>query len=206
VAFRSVRRRSRHSNRGKSRKVHWEGHLFQGTEGFGTDLAGNYTWASSWARWPSDFIAPEDDTFPTPSDETVIRTITQFECSTSTNARVNVVFGLIAFDGGREPGFYEAALFDTSSLVAPPNPATDFGEDWLIRIPNNFTGLQTGAQSLYSWAQPESFIQSRAMRKMPPGTGLLAVIGAINVLGESTVLSLTWGADTRVALKSGYTR
>lgn len=209
MAFhRGGRRRSRRSSSSKVRKTHWEGGLFQGNLQFQTDLAGAYTWVSFWARWPSDFIEPSDATFPMPSDETLVRSIVQIAMGTTADSIVNFVYGLIAFDGGRTPDFYETATFvQGSALVSPPNPAVDYSEDWIIRQPIGLIGLLGEATAEYSFPmQAPTFVESRAMRKLPPGTGILGVLGGINVLSSEPVVPLRWTVDQRMAIRSGYTR
>lgn len=204
--------RSRRSNRRGSRsrgsrRTFWTHSLVQ-VEGliYETDGANaDYDWLSVWLRFPSGY---EDlgASSPMGSDETLVRTISALTVAWTGAAAtfetpMNACFGIIAFDGGKKPEFYDLATFDNqASFVAPPHPIVNASDDWILRIPFQFL-----SDSTYGSVQAETFIQSRAMRKLPPGTGILGVFGALNLLGAATTPTWNFSWDVRMALRSGYT-
>jgi len=203
----------RSSRRGRSRKsgrrTFWTHGLWQADAIVSsTDLPGDdYNWYSFWFRWPSGF---EDintgSTTPQGSDETLVRVVSSLSSSYEGLASfvppLDLVFGLIAFDGGSKPEFYDLATFGSvGSFVAPPHPVVDASDDWIIRIPFNF--MTDGA---FGSVTSESFIQSRAQRKLPPGTGILGVVGPSNLVGDPTTPTNSWSWDVRMAIRSGYTK
>lgn len=205
MAFSRRRKSSRHRSSRSSRKTYWSGALWQGNSvSWQSNVAGGKSWFSFWSVWPSDRVEPDIGEL-TAADVTLVRSIISvkldFEDDMSTP--VNGVMGLIAFDGGELPGFYELGSFNAGSLVAPPNPALLPEDDWIIRIPLSTEGHaeDTGGLNVDRlWAE------SRAMRKLPPGVGVLAVLGFANVLASEEVGHSSWNFDARHALRSGYTR
>lgn len=142
-----------------------------------------------------------------PSDETLVRTIVAWQFSVEDIAiPLDFCFGALAFDGGAIPGFYELGSFaNGSSAVAPPHPFVDGDDDWIIRVPGQFVSRSGFPQFVTS--STELFEESRAMRKLPPGTGVLGVLGFINVTNTTSVIAhVDWSIDCRMALRSGYTR
>jgi len=142
-----------------------------------------------------------------PIDETLVRTI--LNCQIVWNALVQspvlptfITFGLIAFDGGAFPEEYDNRLFSLLSVgvPVPPNPNVDVDDDWIIRLPFCFC-----VDGLIQQPANELFIQSRSMRKLPPGTGILACLGAYT-LGDpvaTTTPTVSFLCDVRHMLKSG---
>lgn len=203
-----ARSRGRRFVRGRrsSRSSHWHPFLWQAFNQVIRVAAGESYWASFWARYPSGEVDPLSEQI-TPSDETLVRYIGQLvvawdAISTSFESPVSIVAGLIAFDGGTYPEFYENSLFqEGTSLVAPPSPVLEADDDWIIRIP-----MQFPADGSYQGPGDRIFIESRAMRKLPPGTGILAVIHPYTVLEPTVELpTLNWSWDGRLLVKSGYT-
>jgi len=204
-----MRGRSRRSRSGrKSRKSYWNGFQFQGQEVSIQIAPGQGTTASFWAKWPSQI--PDGSTgvetlgFPTASDETLVRSITGANMTLrlrgvlQDTVIVSAVFGLIAWDSGpTTANDLELAINDPGII---PNPAIDWGNDWIVRLPFQFTRDNFSLTN-----QAESFIVSRAMRKLPPGTGILGILGGLSLLAEGTdALEFDWAIDGRLLLKSGY--
>lgn len=208
-----MRRFSRHrrsSRTSKSRKTRWVGGLFQGSNvpfAAGSPVIGTpYTWVSFWARWPSGEVDPQTDRV-TPSDETLVRSLvrSQIGVLVTDGNILDMVIGLIAFDGGDFPDFYEAAPFTSNvSMVAPPNPIVDSDDDWIIRQPYHSVSAQ-GLPFVPPSLEEHTWTESRAMRKLPPNTGILCVLGVANVLALAPIVTLNWNIDIRLALRSGYT-
>jgi len=195
----SGRRRS-----GLRRSLRWTGALYQADNITLDAEIGQAQWASAWVRWPSGKVDPRDDQL-TPSDETLVRSIQQITVAwlgiLSFTPPVSICCGLIAFDGGQYPEFYEASIFqEGASFVAPPNPSFAPQEDWIIRAPFQFV-----SDGSFATMNSERFIESRAMRKLPPNTGVLAVLAVDNLTASPATVTLTWSWDVRVCMKSGYT-
>lgn len=203
-------RRHRRTSR-SSRKTYWEGAVWQGQNilfAAGSPfIGGPYTWVSFWIRYPSGSVDPSDLRV-VPSDETLARLLIRGQLSVQpgTGNILDIVLGVLAFDGGDFPDFYEQGVFTSNvSLVAPPNPIVDPGDDWIIRQPI-FSVTATGLQFAPLSVENERWTESRAMRKLPPNTGLLAVLAPVNVLDLAPTQALNWSFDFRYALRSGYTR
>jgi len=137
-----------------------------------------------------------------PSDETLVRTLSFPSVivtpGTLDQGPVEVVCGLLAFDGGSVPSSYDLAVFDVNSAFAPPNPATDPTDDWIIRTPY--------LANLVSVPLVPQQAESKSKRKLPPDTGILGVIGTINLItlaSYTITVNFTW--DVRLAVRSGYT-
>lgn len=203
---RSSRRRTGRS----SRKTRWNQGVWQGLNivfAAGSQAIGSpYSWVSFWAKWPAGHDDPVSNHLE-PSDETLVRSLmrTSLTWQAGTPDIYEACFGLIAFDGGDFPDFYEQGSYVSNvSLVAPPNPIVDADDDWIIRQPyfnTSFTGFSFTNPSL----EDATWTESRAMRKLPPDTGILAVLAVTNVLSLAPVISLNWAADFRLAIRSGYT-
>lgn len=204
---RSGRRRT---GRG-SRKTRWTGAIFQASNiAFlsGSPATGApYTWVSSWARWPSAGIDAGSERV-VPSDETLVRSIMRTSVSIVEGNTVpfDICMGLIAFDGGHSPEFYDAATFTSNvSFVAPPHPIIDIEDDWILRTPI-VSSAASGVAASFLPPDTDLWDMSRAMRKLPPDTGILVVIGINNFLSVGPPLvTLNWTADIRMAIRSGYT-
>jgi hypothetical protein len=169
-------------------------------------------------KWPASLapishtIEPNEDFVVTnePVDETIVRMITEFNLLTSSAGvngslpqPLNFCWGAIDFDGGEFPDFYDFAVFNSqTSFVAPPSPLTQMDDPWLIRMP--FT-LVTETVINSNSSGPGIFVESKAKRKLPAGTGILCVMAGINFLtDQSRLLNITGGGDTRMAVRSGF--
>lgn len=212
------RRHSRRSGSRSARKLRWVQSQYCDSLGMNTDTTvatADHSWVSGWLKWPGDRLFGTTElggataTLVEPSDETLVKTIISVIASVGAGDLVPlvltnpifVVIGLIAFDGGADPDFFNGGIFDQSVIMAPPNPATDGDDDWIIRIPIPF--VSTGQ---FATTTAESYIVSRAMRKLPPGKGVLAVIAPSDPNGQAGTSVIGWGIDARMAIKSGYTR
>lgn len=213
---RSGRSRGRRFGIGRrsSRKTRWTGSIFQGDVIFDTAINDNLTWVSLWSKWPAGHfdpfttdVAESDPPRLEPSDETLVNTITNLtfvyapnETPGASTVATNVAFGLIAFDGGQFPEYYEGAAYDFTALVAPPNPAIDLQEDWLWRM--EIGGLFTRSTGSNG---TDRLQQVKSMRKLPPDTGILAVVGLCDLASSTAVQELKWNWTTHHAVRSGYT-
>lgn len=208
--MRRFRGRSAHRGRRSSRKTRWVESVWQGLNiAFlaGSPAMGSpYTWVSFWAKWPAGKADPLSDRLE-PSDETLVRSLLRSSLTWDPGVAdvYQACLGLIAFDGGEFPDFYENGIFTSNtSFVAPPHPLVEGFDDWIIRQPyfnTNFTGFSFTNPSL----EDSKWTESRAMRKLPPDTGILAVLGVTNVLSLAPVIQLNWAMDCRLAVRSGYT-
>lgn len=197
-----MRRSSRRprGQRSKARKIHWTGFNFQAED---YDQLPVET-ALAWAKWPSATTSvPDTAPFQAPeaSDETLIRSIVSGTAVYNLNGisqaslPISLVFGLIAWDS-MDPTIIEGSPLVNDSTV--PNPALYPGLDWIIRVPFCFT-----KDNFELSITADSFINSRAMRKLPPGTGILASVGFIDII-ENDTHNFAWSFDVRMAFKSGY--
>lgn len=208
MAFRR-KRLSRRSGR-KSRMTHWHWTALRASGiVLETGENENFEYFSAWMRWPSGFVDPRNDHLM-PSDETLVRTIQNVIIGVNPASllpgyipAMQACWGLIAFDGGRNPESFNNAVWNRTDDFAPPHPHADANEDWILRVPSIF--IQDAS---FQGPGEDIFIQSRAMRKLPPGTGILGVFGAITLgIGPGIGANRTFevGVDCRQALRSGYT-
>lgn len=200
-------RRARSGGR-SSRKTRWNSALWQGIVSLSGDiLLANYSYVTFWAKWPADRIRINDDGFVEPSDETVVRQLCRLNVSASPSVAgvlsspQDIVFGTIAFDGGGQPNDYELATFTAGTPFGPPHPIAEGNDDWMMRIPMNFIFAGNQVPSL-----EDRFVESKAKRKMPPGTGVLGVLAMGNVLQNDLAVEIDFSIDWRAAIRSGYTR
>lgn len=202
MAFHARRRRS--SGQRSSRKTYWHGG-FSYASGFTTVDGG---WASGWVRYPSGYIDPNDvNQMTTPSDETLVRTIVNTNVALAGGPLpgliqpIKLCLGLIAFDGGN-PALWDnntGGSLPTPAAIQPPLPIQQPGEDWIIRLPFCWTTSGT-----YQGPAAETFIESQAKRKLPPGTGILAVWELASPFTSGS-FEFFWSSDFRMAVRSGYT-
>lgn len=206
-----ARRFMRRGRSGRSsRKTRWQYAFWQGGVTADSDLVGGvYNYFTFWLKWPADRVTVVDAVGTpgiAPSDETVVRQLCRLNVTldpTTAGFRspLNVVFGAIGFDGGADPTPYDLATFSGGTAFRPPHPILDAHDDWMMRIPMNFLYASNQVPSL-----EDVFVQSKAKRKMPPGTGVLGVIGVGNVLEDDLQSTFYWSIDWRAAVRSGYTR
>jgi len=202
VAFRRSRRSHRGSSR-KTRKTYWNAAAMVGQEIelFQGDVA------TSWVKWPSGLfdaqvVSPEGSQVITPNDETWIRSITSSTVSLRLQGALpetlpcQVNIGFITWDA---PNSAVAADYDNQVVGNAPSPTLDGSADWIQIIPFVFTH-----DAVQEIAQAETFIVSRAMRKLPPMTGVLACVSALQLLDGEASTTIDWSFFCRYALKAGY--
>jgi len=194
--MRRFRARSRRAG-GKKRKTYWRGLQFAAQD---ANIDGALT-ASAWASWPAGYRDPQSDELM-PNDETwsrcLVGGIIEFQAASPPLSLLGpheAVFGLIAWDTIHGEDFDSVIGFDA------PNPCFSPGLDWIMRIP--FTYSRDGTQLVIA---ADKWIESRAMRKLPPGTGVLACVGHRDILVEPSESqgTFTFQFDVRYLLRSGY--
>jgi len=144
-----------------------------------------------------------------PSDETLVRTVQNVVCGVNISSflpgaipALHAVWGLIAYEGGHDPSSYDGTVWNISDIGAPPHPVLDSYMDWIHRVPMLFV-----ADGTFQGPGDITWIQSRAMRKLPPDFGILGVFGATTIgLDESAPRTFDVGVDCRMAFRSGYTQ
>lgn len=204
------RSRTRRGSGRKARKSYWIGASLSianvdfANAGFGEVATGWMKWPSGLLNFQTENPTEQNEGFIEPNDETLVRTIVSANCTLNLHGLVQLralytgVFGIIAWDA------YTSTAVDLDSAVQPsgvvPNPARDMGADWIIRLPFSFTRDNFSIGNI-----AETFIVSRAMRKLPPRTGLLGCFGFEALLAPpDDVTSFDLQADIRMLMKSGY--
>lgn len=201
-------KRSRRTSGSKRRKTYWNTANFVGQN---IDLALGDV-ASSWAKWPSGLFDPRF-TGPTgapqlaPSEETWTRAVVQSTTQVPVQGTLpqtlpmQVVVGLIAWDSPNQADALslENAVTNIGSAGSAPSPTLRGDFDWIIRIPFCYI-----ADNLFSFAADATFLNSRAMRKLPPTTGVLWCVSALQPLDTGATTTINWSLDVRFLLKAGY--
>jgi len=190
----SSRRRS--GRTGLRRAVEWGGAWFYGSNLGLSPFLVDADVASVWVRWPTGSADPLNDGFINEED-TLIRIVTNWNVNSDNGGAQaldpnNAYFGLIAWDA-IDPIQYDGVI--TQGVV--PHPA-NHSYDWVYRW--NAPGLFQNTAGLITSGASDLTISSKAMRKMPPGRGLLAVFGVIDELGATNFWSWSW--DVRFAAKT----
>lgn len=210
-------RRKFRSSRGRrsGRKVRWAGQ-FVSLQEFVLDANPNdYSYLSFWVKDPasmarsSAFVAPNVVETNEPVDETLVRLYSHMDVTikipgTDGDAPVTIIsFGIIPFDGGEIPGFWDFAVFSLSgSLVAPPHPMFQVDDPWVLRQDFSNGSLEVAQ---FSSDQYERNEWVRSMRKLPAGVGLLGVLGQVAPSASASVpVTYNAGFIQRFALKSGF--
>lgn len=219
MARRAFSRRGRSAGRGRSaRKTRWAVQNFAISDTLSTNVGVDAEWLSFWVKWPASMssssvrtIPPSEEVLPSnePVDETWVNLIATWHalCLVPGVAGapavpvMNYCMGLIPFDGGEYPSFYDFANFtEGASNVAPPHPILQADDDWIIRWAWAVTAEVTIAEQLGT----TEFVRSKAMRKLPAGRGVLAVIAAVNYFDVVTNAGINIGGDFRYAVRSGF--
>jgi len=198
----------RRSSGRKARRSYWLGASLQavavpmqpGSLGAGSPTFGDVV--TAWSAWPSDTENYEGDIQA--ADRTVVRTIINAQIKSpqrigpTANDTLQACLGLIAWD---HPDPVQLDGIQLGAGVVP-DPVLQPDADWLIRLPfcfAQFNQLQGPGDA--------TFLVSRAMRKLPPMTGILAIFswatGAPSSLGQEDWW-FVW--DVRHAMKSGYSK
>lgn len=209
------RRRFR-SHRGgrRTRKIRWAGQ-FVSEQNLILDANPNdYSYTSFWVKDPASmarstaFVAPNVVETNEPVDETLVRLYSHLDATISIPgtggiAPVTIIsFGIIPFDGGEVPDFWDFAVFSTTSLVAPPHPMFQVDDPWVLRQDFSNGGLETFQ---FSSDQYERNEWVRSMRKLPAGMGLLGVLGNVAPSQDvSTPVTYNAAWMQRYAVKSGF--
>lgn len=212
-------RRFRRSGRQKSRRIRWTGPTtFEIDQTLQASALHGPEYMSFWAKRPAStqsgaggslqvgLVANSNE----PVDETLVRTLLSVQGAlvvpgtTGVAPLCSVAYGIIPFDGGDQPEFYDFAIFQNNiSLVSCPSPFVDSDDDWTFRNVYGNSGREVVIFD--NTLGPAQFTESKAMRKLPAGTGLLFVIGvlALNELDTLTA-TVTVSGDIRMAFKSGF--
>jgi len=191
---------SRRRSSGSRRRSHWE--TFFLTNDASTTVSDSVT--TIWAKWPSGQIDDSDaryaQSYITKEDETLVRCIMGvdwFIPSTTSKRIIDLAWGLVTLDT-EQPIDYELVQFDNTSAIVPPNPLfTD--TDWLWHhrvIPEVRPGIFAS-----SGAMNDVHTVSRAMRKLPVGTGILACM-AVRTFDDEPVTDLYMGMWGRLLVKN----
>lgn len=216
---RSRRFRSR-GRRSSRRKIRWLGTTGTLAADLQNSPAHGLEYVSFWLKWPASLetaasasplpggapVAPYNE----PVDDTLVRLRTTWAVlagqtgATGNAAQGTFCFGIIPFDGGEYPDFWDFSVFQLGvSLVAPPNPIIDIDDSWVYRVGVSY--LTEDPSFFGNTDGPESLIDVRSMRKLPAGWGLLGVVAVGNVLNEDTAsTTVRFAVDCRMAVKSGY--
>lgn len=201
-------KRTRRTSGSKRRKAYWNASVFVGQD---VDLD-TTSIASAWAKWPSGLYDPKF-TGPTgapqlaANDETWARAVLNqtvefpLQGVVQAQANVEIVVGLIAWDAASQADAVslELAVTDFGSPGSAPSPTLRGDFDWIIRTPFCFT-----RDSIFSFAADATFLNSRAMRKLPPSTGVLWCVSALQPLDTGATVTVGWTLDCRYLLKAGY--
>jgi len=163
-------------SRGPRRKLAWEETYVRGSkvlpEGPGLDDL-----SAAWIRVPSGAYDPQIDEYEE-DNETLVRTRVEATMQMSYVPNqigvgiFRMAMGIIAWP----------SIFDDDSLPSDI-PSPFFGEfPWVWRLSLNAPILNSGVTQEQSWYTGthnggDSLMESRAMRKLPSGVGLLIVIG-----------------------------
>lgn len=211
------RKRSGGHRGGKARKIRWLGETWSVNSTLeSSEAAPNGSeWLSFWLKWPAS-LTDVDHSLPTnqvpfnePVDETLVRFYTTMggilsaPGSSGAASPFCFTFAAIVFSGGEFPNFFDSAVFDASSLVAPPSPFRQIDDPWIFRYTQGSAAevgaLEEPGYELAHW--------TRTMRKLPAGDGILAVVQVQSLLTPASApIGVSVAGETRMAVKSGYSR
>lgn len=199
--FRARRRSGRTG--GARRKVRWTSSFLGTTEPFALNQGDKLV---GWLKWPAGHVDTRFVDLPIePSDETLVRTIVWPYLTVNGPPEQVLLFtwGIIAWDSN-DPSALDGVLLSSVQLEAP-DPAFG-GDDWIWYYTQAVASPSGADFGVMQNPGAETYVTSRAMRKLPPSTGLLAVI-SMNIPNPAPLepTSVMMGIQTRQALKSGYT-
>jgi len=197
-----VRSRRSHGRRstGKSRKVEWADSVVVSDDG--AISLGDQDVVTAWVKWPSGLVNPNFVELPTePDDMTLIRTMwwpfaTIDHEGSSSEALRGLYWGLIAWDAVDGQTLHE----QINPVDFAPDPFYG-GYDWILRR-TDFDTLGTDADFVNFFPRTEFDSTSRAMRKLPTGTGVLFCLSyhKFGASGDSNI-TLKFGCQVRYAVK-----
>lgn len=186
--------RGRHRGAKWARPVDWDWANLTGLVG---PNAGYYT----WVRVPSETIDPSNDTEIVP--KTLVRTLVRADFQTGPLPEPGSVlngtfyFGIIAWRSSTPAD-------PTFGFAGWPDP-TNGAYDWVFWAPIFMTNVSSGTganvqlKATFGNDTETGWTQSRAMRKLPPQTGLLMCLFYDGGLGSTPIIGLNIGV--RLALK-----
>lgn len=199
-----LRRRRSVGRRSPRRKLEWQ-------YGFGASVGaqsfGTQTLVSHWALWPVGLWDDTMQSFPgetvtNPTDLTLVRSINDFYAwiqnpGVGFDYTVHFGMGLIKF-AHPSPDIIDGAALLSNDQV--PGPVSTPTFDWVWRL-TQFTRV-FGDVSATMFTADITSAQSRAMRKLSHGEGLLQIL-ELNILGApfDTQLDIAWGMESRLLLK-----
>jgi len=194
-----MRRLRRSHGSGKSRrKVDWE------TARIGTDAATTMTdglVGVGWARWPAgltNFFTDPLAPIVLPPDATLVRTLVKAGAFVSADPTQNgfLTFGICPYES-QEPDFLENGFFPPGSI---PDPFYA-GNDWIITVQFPVNVATAGVHFAYFNGMNDKEFESRAMRKLPAGTGLLMAWSWNTLEGSGESVAVSLAASCRLAIK-----
>lgn len=215
-------RRFRRHSRGhrSSRRIRWSNLTYELDTVLESSIDHGPEYVSFWIKFPASTAVGGGSAIQTtpelqnignePVDETLVRSIISMQAAMVLTGTSGVAplcqlgFGVIPYIGGDQPNFYDFAVFQSNiSAVSPPSVFADGDDPWIFRDVWSNNGAEVSRFD--TTVQDATFCTSRAMRKLPAGMGLLAIVGVVSLLTvDSTPATVTMGGDIRYALKSGY--
>jgi len=194
-----VRKSHRRHSASPRRKVEW-GHFDVRSEGGPLNLFDGDI-ITAWAKWPSGFVDTNFVELPTEEkDDTLVRAMWwPYLIQTAIPASVTFFhLGLIAWDTSNP------ADFDRQVINAGEAPDPFFGGyDWILRKDYIMAGDSTGADFSFFYPTVDFDMQSRAMRKLPVGTGILFCLSVHTPeVPNQGSLQFAFGVSGRLAWKS----
>jgi len=179
--------------RGSRRAVNW----FGGFQGSITDIEfAAQEVAISWAYWPAgvpnfNFTPPVVN----PPDQTLVRTLTKLNAIAKSPGQScgALTFGICTFDAAN-PEDYEGVIVGPG--IVPDSFYTN--QDWVIRVTMAVPSFDSDFLGFFQTLDKE--FESRAMRKLPPGTGLLACL-SWNPVDEASGMIVSWYESSYLAIK-----
>jgi len=195
--------RRKFSRTSPRRKIEWSGAYIQGAKTYPDPIGADY--AAEWVRVPSGAYDPTLDNYEE-ENETLIRLRVDATMLIAPSEQVPVAFpslglGIIAW-----PSIFDDATVPTD-IPSPSNPTFPWIWRWTLNPALISPSIATTGLP-FAWSDgthngPESVLDVRSQRKLPPGTGLLfcAVWETNIVITGSGTLTGYFAADVRYAVK-----
>jgi len=208
-------RRSRGRSSSKTRRrVSWNGVWANGDVDLGSQ--GNDQQYLIWTKWPAGLVETTSETgiersgLIQPIEETVVKTKVLLSAVVTPDTgfsphTATLCFGITAIEN-QVPAIFDNVVQTGGGPGGPnfnPDPAFDLGEDWLYRLTYGLN-FGSGSGSFFASIGPNYREQweSRAMRKLRPGMGLLAVMSMKASLPDQSYV-VSFSLDVRHLFKSG---